>query len=48
MSKIKEIEEGRERWPKGVDIRTTIKEIDEYVKFKTTKYAYHNFQDDEL
>jgi hypothetical protein len=48
MSEMKEIEEGRERWLKGVDIQATIKEIDDYIKFKTTEYGYHKFQDDEL
>jgi hypothetical protein len=42
MSKI-EIEARKERWLKGVDIEATIKEINDYIKFKIIKYTYYNF-----
>ena len=43
ISKIKEIKAGRERWPKGIRVEATSKEIDDYIIFKITEYIYYNF-----
>ena len=48
MSEMKEIKAGRERWPKGIGVEATSKEIDDYITFKITEYIHYNFQDDEL
>jgi hypothetical protein len=54
MSEImKEIQAGRERWPKGIDTvdnttTTTIKDIDDYITFKITEYTHYNVHDEDL
>ena len=48
MSEITVIEEGRERWPKGINADAPTKDIDEYIKFKTTEYIHYDVQDKEL
>jgi hypothetical protein len=42
MSKIKDIKAGRARWPKGIGVEDTTKDVDDYIRFKITEYTYYS------
>jgi hypothetical protein len=49
MADIKEVKAGREKWPMGIDIQTAdIKDMNDYITYKTIEYTYYDFQDKEL
>ena len=46
-----QVDAGQEKWPKGINLqsdKTTIKDIDKFVKFKILKYKAYDFKDNEL
>ena len=52
MSDIRaQVNIGQEKWPKGINLqsdKTTIKDINKFVKFKILEYKVYNLKDDEL
>ena len=46
-----QVDAGQKKWGKGIDLqsnKTTIEDINEFVKFKILKYKVYDFKDDEL
>jgi hypothetical protein len=42
MSEMKEIKAKRVRWRKGISTEDTTEDIDDYIRFKITKYTYYS------
>ena len=45
------VKEGQKKWGRGIDIdpdNIYIKDINDFVQFKTLKYKVYDFKDDEL
>ena len=43
----RQIDNGQKKWRQGPDL-TSANDINDYVKFKTLKYAYYKFTNDDL
>jgi len=46
-----QVDAGQEKWPKGINLqsdKTTIKDINKFIKFKILEYKAYNLKDDEL
>jgi len=46
-----QVDAEQEKWPKGINLqsnKTTIKDINKFVKFKILKYKAYNLKDNEL
>ena len=47
----KKVKEGQRKWGKGIDIdsnNVNIKDINDFVQFKTLKYKVYDFKDNKL
>ena len=47
----KKVKEGQRKWGKGINIdpnNVNIKDINNFIQFKTLKYKVYDFKDDEL
>ena len=46
-----QVNAGQKKWGKGIDLqsnKTTIKDINEFIKFKILEYKAYNFKDNKL
>jgi len=43
----RQIDDGQKKWRQGPDL-TSANDINDYVKFKTLKYAYYKFTNNDL